>query len=165
MSPTGVVDLFAASPYRKPLVRLSMTATGSISEGATAKSGFGVMCRQGTGSERVQYEFVLKTSGKWIVYLRTGEVSLTTPPMELRTGMSPTTAGSTPVQLTASCTTGSDGHTTHLVFVVAGSTVVDFTDSAAGLTGTGWLGYTEAAIGPPQATVTFTKFEERDLPN
>jgi hypothetical protein len=161
-TPTATFDIFAPSPYATPIEALSITATESISTGAGSSSGFGVICRRGLDVARVQYDFLLKTSGKWIVYLRTGIVTSTTEPVLLRSGMAQVSAGEKPITLTATCETAADGMTTHLIFVVDGTTLVDFSDAET-LAGTGWSGGAEAAIGPPQATITVAEFTERDL--
>ena len=161
-TPTATLDIFAPSPYATPIEWLSISATESISAGAGATSGFGVICRQGTGDSRVQYEFLLKTSGRWLVYLRTGAPSTTNEPTVLRAGTAQVSAGEKPLTLTGTCETAADGMTTHLTFVVDGTTLVDFSNSET-LAGTGWTAEAEAAIGPPSATVTVVEFIERDL--
>jgi hypothetical protein len=161
--PAALTDVFSASPYRKQLQALAVTATESISAGASDQSGIGVVCKRGSGASRVQYEFLLKTSGQWVIYLRTGAISMSTFPQQIRVGHSGIAAGMTPVSLSARCITLDDGVTTRLVFAIDGSTVADMNDTAATLPDAGWIGELEASIGPPSATVTATSFEERDL--
>jgi hypothetical protein len=159
---TDPTDVFVAAPYDQAVNGLSMTATESISSGSGDTSGFGLICRRGTGADRIQYEFIVGNDGVWTVESRLGVPSLTTAPSELRTGTSPTPAGETPITLTATCDNSADGPTTRLIFVVAGSTVVDFLDKAEALPGNGWFGGVVAAIDPPAATITVTRFEERE---
>jgi hypothetical protein len=161
--PTDLLDYYAVAPYGKPLPELSVTVTESISAGADPGEGIGVMCRQGQGSTRVQYEFLLKVSGRWLVQLRTGTPSVTNEPDLLRSGTSSTVAGPGPVTVTGRCLTRTDGRTTRLVFEIAGTTVIDFTDGSGGsLPDEGWFGGLEGAIGPTPAAVTATYFEEQD---
>jgi len=139
LASTSLVDAFALSPYKKPLEGLSITATESISDGAADTSGIGILCRRGTGDSRVQYEFQLKRSGKWVVFLRTGAVSMNNAPVTLRSGTAPTSAGATPVSLAATCRTSPDRMTTQLTFAVDGTTVVDFSDAGSLLPDSGWV--------------------------
>ena len=161
--PAAQTDLFAVSPYREPVQALAVTATESISAEASATSGIGVVCRRGSGDSRVQYEFLLKTSGKWAIDVRTGAGAMLNFPRQVRGGHSGIAAGTTPVSLSARCISLDDGVSTRLILAIDGATVVDMTDTAASLPDFGWIGELEASIGPPSATVTATSFEERDL--
>jgi hypothetical protein len=156
-------DVFAAAPYGLAVNGLLITASEYISTDSSDTSGIGLLCRRGTGDNRVQYEFVVSKDGEWTVELRQGVPSLTTAPTELRRGTSPTPAGATPITLKATCDTAADGRTTRLIFVVAGSTVVDFLDKQDALHDNGWFGGVVAAIDPPSATIFVTTFEEREI--
>jgi len=103
-----LTDVFSASPYRKQLQALAVTATESISAGASDQSGIGVVCKRGSGASRVQYEFLLKTSGQWVIYLRTGAISMSTFPQQIRVD----TPGSPPVRRRFHCRPGASRSTT-----------------------------------------------------
>ena len=160
---TTPLEIHVYSPFAKGLTGLSVTATESISTDS-GDGSIGVDCRRLSGDQRVQYEFVLDTSGDWAVELRTGAVSISNIPTDLRIGAIPTGAGTTPVTITGTCRTAADGLTTELVLTIDGTLVVDFTDSET-LPDTGWTGGVDAGFWPPQGTVTVTDFVERDVSN
>ena len=159
---TVVTAVYSRAPYVDGQGSLAITARQSISPGTGSNSGFGVKCRRGSGVDRFQYEFLLRTSGAWGVYVRTGEPSSTSYSTRLKSGSGATYAGATPATIVGMCDTQADGTTTKLTFAINGNVVADFSDTDSSLPRDGWVGSIEAAIGAPGGTVTTTSFEERD---
>ena len=157
----GELHHFVRSPYARPLQELSALVTATQSVDSPDATGFGVTFVRGSGQSQVRYQFLVLTSGRYFIEVSSGPDSTTNFPNILKSG-SAQAPGVTPITIVGACITAADG-TTQLVLFVKGAEVADVTDAQA-VSSTGWLsGVDIASRAIRPTTVTFTRFEVRDL--
>jgi len=157
----GELHHFVRSPYARPLQELSALVTATQSVDSPDATGFGVTFVRGSGQSQVRYQFLVLTSGRYFIEVSSGPDSTTNFPNILKSG-SAQAPGVTPITIVGACITAADG-TAQLVLFVKGAEVADVTDAQA-VSSTGWLsGVDIASRAIRPTTVTFTRFEVRDL--
>ncbi len=162
VSAVGDLHHLASSPYSRPIQQLTMTVSASQVVNGQTRAGFGVSCYRGSGSAALHYEFLVEAGQRWFIERRDGVLSASGSPQVLAEGSSPAVPGTTPITVSGSCLTQSDGHTTHLEVAVNGRTVGQADDVAAALSGSGWRADLDVASGGTvPCTATVTLFQER----
>ncbi len=160
----GDLQHFVDSPYSSTIAQIDVEATATQSANSPIKSGFGVVCHRGSGTDVLRYEFVVADTGTWYVQKRVGTADPNVEPTDVASGDSNDVPGATPLTVEATCATLDDGKTTRLLMFINGKRVLDQSDSAASaLPGLGWRGGIDvdtSASAP--STVTFTNFVLRD---
>lgn len=158
----GDLHHLASSPYSRPVAQLTMTVSASQVVNGQTRAGFGVSCYRGSGSAALHYEFLVEAGQHWFIERRDGVLSASGAPQVLAEGSAPTVPGPTPITVSGSCLTQSDGHTTHLEVAVNGRTVGQTDDVATTLSGSGWRADLDVASGGSvPCTATVTLFQER----
>jgi hypothetical protein len=156
----GTLHHLAPAPHTRPLMQLSIAVSASQTGDTPDGSGFGVTCDTGEGSTELQYTLIVEQPGTWYLERSYGPVALTN---LIKQGPAQVTPGVRPLSITGMCATLADGHTTRLALFVNGVLVADATDSSNAAVH-GWVGGIVASSRAGQVTtVTFMKFEERDL--
>ena len=151
------------APYSRRLAQLSLETSATQTFGAPNGAGFGVVCDTGQGSSEVHYSLLVLQPGTWFLERTDGPVSPTNGVTILKQGTALGIPGPTPLRITGMCATLADGHTIRLALFVNGILAADTTDSTTE-TVVGWVGGIVTSTRAGQVTtVTFTKFEERDL--
>jgi hypothetical protein len=160
---TGAFDYYSPSPYGQPHQQLSVSVTATQSSTTPPDAGFGVDCVRPASTARVRYQFVVIGDGRWFLQRRDASTENTGPTV-LKQGLSPAAAGTVPLTLVGTCATLADGSTTRLALFLNGARVLDTTDSATNLLGSGWFTDLNVVSSPTRAaTVTVTRFEVRDV--
>jgi hypothetical protein len=155
----GSLHHLAWAPYTRPFTQLSMEISATQTAAAPDGAGFGVTCDTGDGSTELHYTLIVEQPGTWYLERSDGPASLSL----IKQGSSSAAPDATPMSITGMCATLADGHTTRLALFVNGTLVADASDYSSN-TVTGWVGGIVASSREGQVTtVTFTKFEERDL--
>ena len=159
------LDHFAYAPYTAGVAQASFSVTAMQDKGGPQGSGYGVVCRTGTGSSRVSYEFRLQADGVWAIERRDGLPSATTPAALIKKGTSSAAAGPQAVTVMGMCLSPGSGRVTTLVFYVNGNRVADFTDDDSNLSGSvTWTGgILVVSRDTATNTVVVTNFTERNL--
>jgi hypothetical protein len=161
--PTGDYHHFAYAPYRIGRQQLSITMTASQTAGGPSGSGFGILCRRGTGATMLNYEFIVFAAGSWAIERRDGTPDPSSGPRMLDSGAGVPPAGPQPDKIEAVCAT-IDSQQTRLMLLVNGSVVDDFLDIDYSMPTDAWLGgIITSSRASGSTTVTVTQFEERDL--
>jgi hypothetical protein len=159
----GYLHHYAFSPYTPGVEQLSAKVTATTSSATSSPTGFGVGCVRGEGASEVDYELLVETDATWFVERAEGPPKPDRSPDILKQGTAPLAPGGTPLTLEGLCATLPGSATTRLVLFIAGRQVADLTDTPGALPSSGWtaeLIVSSSASG--QATVTVTKFVERD---
>jgi hypothetical protein len=158
----GDLHHLASSPYTRPVQQLTMTVSASQVVNGQTRAGFGVSCYRGSGTTTLHYEFLVEAGQRWFIERRDGVLSASGSPQVLAEGTSPAVPGSTPITVSGSCLTQSDGHTTHLAVAVNGRMVGQADDVAGTLSSDGWRADLDVASGGSEpCTATVTLFQER----
>lgn len=158
----GDLHHFSFAPYADPVQQLSASVSATESSAADSAGGVGVVCRRGSGSSQLQYEFLLFSDRRWYVERRDG-VTGTSVPTVLKQGSSAVAPGSTSVAVAGMCASETDGRTTRLALFVNGLKVADVADVATTFQDLGWRSGIDVASGNSPATIDISQFEERDL--
>ena len=160
----GALHHFSFAPYVDPVQQLSqsVSATEPATPGASGAGGVGVVCRRGTGSSQLQYEFLVFSDRRWYVERRDGAAEGSVPTV-LKQGSLSAGPGSTPVEVDGMCASETDGRTTRLALFVNGRKVADLANVASTFLDLGWRGGIDVASGANPSTFTVGHFAERDL--
>jgi hypothetical protein len=158
----GDLHHFSFAPSIDPVQQLSASVSATESSAAGSAGGVGVVCRRGSGSNQLQYEFLVFSDHRWYVERRDGAVG-TSVPTVLKQGTSSVAPGAAPVEIAGMCASEVDGRTTRLVLFVNAREVADVSDVATTFVDLGWRGGIDVASGTSPATINISRFEERDL--
>ena len=159
----GYLTHYTLSPYAVPLPQASATITATQTSDAPPGAGLGVMCQQGTGQQLISYWLYISVGAVFHVSVVKGPDSPNNLSSNIKRGTSGTGPGSTPVTIVGDCLTAADGKSTRLVLFVNGVNVADVTDPST-VSGSGWqMGIVASSEASKSSTVTYTRFEERDL--
>jgi len=159
----GFFTHYTFSPYSLPLPQASATISATQTRDAPPGAGFGVMCEQGTGQQLIRYQMYIAVGGVFHVTVVKGPDSKDNLASRLKLGTSGAEPGSTPVTIVGDCLTAADGKSTRLVLFVNGVMAADVTDPST-VPGSGWrMGILATSEASRNSTVTFTRFEEREL--
>jgi len=158
----GDLHHFSFAPYTDPVQQLSAAVSATESSAAGSAGGVGVLCRRGSGSTLLQYEFLVFSDRRWYVERRDGADD-TSVPTVLKQGSSAVAPGSAPVEVSGMCASETDGRTTRLVLFVNGQKVADIANVATTFEDLGWRAGIDVASRNSPATIDISRFEERDL--
>jgi hypothetical protein len=153
--------LSAEPPKHFGRQQLSVSVTASQADSGP-DTGFGVMCFRGPTDDQLSYEFLVLTDGSWYIQRRAGSFDRDVYPSPIASGSDATPAGSSPITVVGACAS-IDDHTTRLALFVDGDKVADETDTRDSMPSGSWLGALMVTAVEDGPTVTFTRFEVRDL--
>jgi len=161
----GFLTHYVLSPYSVPLPQASATTTATQTSDAPLGAGFGVVCQQGTGQQMISYWLYISVGAVFHVSVVKGPDGPNNLPLSIKRGTSGAGPGSIPVTVVGDCLTAADGKSTRLVLFANGVKVADVTDQST-VPGFGWqMGILAPSQASRSSTVTYTRFEERDLSN